>query len=300
MWISRNFNAEWRQKGRPDGVRHLVSTASYIFLLFLYSIRMFRDRDAQQGAIVLFIVVMTVVTSLLEVKNLVTSKSTAVTALGILLYYNYLLSVHEARTLEQLSEQRVQIERDKIQMLQLQIHPHFIFNSLHVIKSLIRRDPERAVDAIIDFSDYLRSHIDVIQSDRLILFSTELEHLRAYLALELADGIRDIQVEYQLEETEFLIPALAVQPIVENAIRHGLGSKGGIVRLSTCRSGEDYLITVTDNGAGMGVSTDLERERLGVGIENVHTRLKMQCGGSLSYSSGPGGLWPFFGFRSGR
>lgn len=273
----------------PLGYTIFLVLLFYVFLLFLYSVRLFRDRDAHQGAIVLLIVVMTVVTSLLEVENLVTHKSTAVTALGILLYYNYLLSIHQTRTHEALAEQRVQIERDKIQMLQLQIHPHFIFNSLHVIKSLIRRDPERAMDALIDFSDYLRSHIDVIRSDRLIPFSSELEHLQAYLALELADGIRNIQVEYQLEETEFLIPALAVQPIVENAIRHGLGSRGGVVRLSTCRSGEDYLITVEDNGAGMGASTSQERQWLGVGIENVRTRLKMQCGGSLSYRTSPEG-----------
>lgn len=261
----------------------------YVLLLLCYSVRMFRDRDTHRGTIVLFIVVMTALTIVLEVKDLVTCKSTAVTALGILLYYNYLLSIHQARTLKTLAEQRVQNEWDKIQMLQLQIHPHFIFNSLHVIKSLIRRDPERAMDALIDFSDYLRSHIDVIRSDRLIPFSSELEHLRAYLALEFADGIRNIQMEYQLEEMEFLIPALAVQPIVENAIRHGLGGKGGIVRLSTCRSGEDYLITVEDNGAGMGASTSQERQWLGVGIENVRTRLRMQCGGSLTYRTGAEG-----------
>ena len=253
----------------------------YMIVLLVISVRRLQQPKDGHGLIVLLLAVVTAVTIVLEAADLVTGYSTMVTAFGILVYYGYLLSIHNTNTAKELAKQQISHQQTKITLLQEQIHPHFVFNTLYVIKALVRREPERAVNAIDDFSDYLRSHIDVIRSDKPITFSAELEHVNAYLALEKADPSRDIDVEYDIRETAFSLPALSVQPIVENAVRHGLGRRGGHIKISTARTEAGYAVTVTDDGNGSDGFTETEKTRTGIGIKNVKTRLEMLCGGGL-------------------
>lgn len=187
------------------------------------------------------------------------------------------------------AEQR--LSRDQALLMTVQMQPHFIFNTLSAIEALCQTDVE-AAESIENLSGYLRSNIDALTSEELIPFDNELRHIRQYAALELADPARQFQFDYDVDVHDFMLPALTVQPIVENAIKHGALTHHdgtGRVTLSTDEFGAYVRIVVTDNGTNNGGLTDAQRERRGVGIENTRKRLAELCGGSLEYSTGKTG-----------
>ena len=193
----------------------------------------------------------------------------------------------QGRLEEELSEARAEAAESRVRLLSGQIHPHFIFNSLAAIKGLIAEDPELAEETVQDFSDYLRSHLDVMSDTKLIPFADELEHVKRYVSLERAEGSISFEVVYDLEVDDFLVPPLTVQPLVENAIRHGIRTRedGGKVVVSTRQTPEGVRLCVQDDGYGFSSVTPLQRKRRRVGIENVRERLERQCGGTLTVES---------------
>lgn len=197
----------------------------------------------------------------------------------------------QARVEEELIRTQADAIESRMRLLSGQIHPHFIFNSLNAIKALVVEDPELAESTIQDFSDYLRSHLDEMSSSRLVPFETELDHVRHYVSLEQADIARPLEVRYELGLTDFFVPPLTVQPLVENAIRHGIRTReeGGTVVVSTRHDDGSVIVSVTDDGHGLSSATERQHERQRVGIENVRERLQRQCGGTLTVTSGPSG-----------
>jgi LytS/YehU family sensor histidine kinase len=172
-----------------------------------------------------------------------------------------------------------------VKLLQEQIRPHFVFNSLHIIKSLIRTDQDKAIQSLEDFSDYLQANLEVMTSNRLIPFEDELTHIEAIVSLALADKCKAITVKYDIQERYFRVPPLTIEPLVENALQHGV-TNGGTVILSTCMDKEAYLITVSDDGRGMEQArTEKAKKRDGISLENVRARLAMLCSGSLELES---------------
>ena len=285
FWISESNSFH---RG-PLGFCIYIVTFFYLVLLVVWSIRFFRSDDIRKSAILFFMAGIAVLTGVLEGLNLASGYIDEAFALGVSLYYMYLVTMHESEMQASLARKEVELSASKITLLRQQIKPHFIFNSLQIIRSLIRSDPEKAICSLEDFSDYLRANIDVISSDSLISFEEELAHTEAYVSLALADGSKDIRVEYDIAERWFRLPPLTVEPMVENAIRHGL-ENGGTVRLSTRSETDDYVIVISDNGSGFtDPGTAKEKERTGAGIENVRTRLAMMCGGSLEINSETGG-----------
>ncbi len=125
-----------------------------------------------------------------------------------------------------------------------------------------------------------------MRSNELIEFSKELEHIKAFLNIENVDDETGLVVEYQTEELDFRIPPLTVEPLVENAVIHGIGTleSGGVITVSSKKTDGRYTVCVEDNGVGF----DVEHTELGVGLENAKTRLESQCGGKLSFESRPG------------
>ncbi len=179
-------------------------------------------------------------------------------------------------------EHKVQKKENKI--LTEQIHPHFIFNSLMAIEELCYKDSELAATSIENFAGYLRSNIEVLDSDEPIHFEKELRNIKQYIELEKAASSREFDVIYDLEETDFDIPALTIQPLVENSIRHGLEQiqEKGIVRISTRRKGDFVIITVFDNGTFKEKS---EGDRKGIGLANVRDRIEQTDGGNFKLVS---------------
>ncbi|MBO4916049.1 MAG: histidine kinase [Oscillospiraceae bacterium] len=187
-------------------------------------------------------------------------------------------------------EQR--LDRDQALLMTVQMQPHFIFNTLSSIETLCQTDAAAATEAIENLSGYLRGNIDALTSEALIPFNDELRHIHQYVALELADPARRFQFDYELDVRDFALPALTVQPIVENAVKHGALSHRdgtGRVLLSTEAFGEYIRITVTDNGTGVEGLTDAQRKKRGIGIENTRKRLAALCGGDLQISAGATG-----------
>lgn len=176
----------------------------------------------------------------------------------------------------------------RIRIMVSQIQPHFLYNTLATIRALCGRDPKKAEEVTEKLGRYLRQNMDSLESEALIPFEKELEHTRIYTEIEMV-RFENIRVEYEIEDRDFSLPPLTVQPMVENAIRHGVRiRKEGLVRVST-RSTEDFHeITIRDNGMGFDASELDGAKGSHIGIRNVRERLHTLCGGSLTISSARG------------
>lgn len=187
-----------------------------------------------------------------------------------------------------LAEQERKLTQRRIATMMSQIRSHFIFNVLTTISSYCKTDPKKADKALIHFSRYLRKNIRIIEEEGLIDFSMELEQLEDYVALEQMRFLDKITFVEDIETTSFQIPPLTIQPIVENAIKHGLveHGKSGTICLCTMREENHVIITIVDDGVGF-VPEESGRED-SVGIRNVRYRLETMVGGSLNIESVPG------------
>lgn len=213
----------------------------------------------------------------------------SVTALIVFLMYERNKaedSVRNVRALaqaqRQLAESRLALEESKNQTLMAQIQPHFINNSLMAIRSRCYDYPE-VYESLTNFSRYLRANFEALGDTRLILFEQEMENIEAYLSLERQNFGERLQVEYDIECDDFLLPALSVQPLVENAVRHGVATykDGGTVQINAHRSGGVIVIEVIDRGSGKRNITEQQSKRKGIGVENVRKRLQSMSNGSL-------------------
>lgn len=180
-----------------------------------------------------------------------------------------------------------ELKNSRVVLAMSQIRTHFIFNVLNAISGMCTYDPAEANRTVIHFAKYLRGNINILQDDELIDFQKEVEHLENYIALEKVRFEDKIRFEKDLEVEGFLIPPLVLQPIVENAIKHGLlrTKKGGCVQLKTRREEKEILIEITDDGAGFDTSQP-SREGA-VGISNVRFRLEYMIGGKMEIESEP-------------
>ncbi len=189
------------------------------------------------------------------------------------------------------SEQNKLLVESRIAIAMSQIQPHFLYNALGSISALCDIDPTRARDATDHFAEYLRMNLESMKQITLIPFYTELNHIETYLWLEKMRFGARLQVEFDIQVRDFQIPALSIQPIVENAVKHGVCMKesGGTITISTWDTDRDYFIEVADDGGGF-TQSDLfnsDNGKLKIGIENVMNRLKMMVDGDIEIQSIP-------------
>lgn len=168
-----------------------------------------------------------------------------------------------------------------------QIQPHFLYNSLAVISALCVKNPMMARNATDTFADYLRQNMNSIDRKTPVPFSAELEHVKSYVWLEQLRFHDKLNIEYNIEATEFFVPSLSIQPIVENAIRHGIckNTAGGKVVISTKKTAENFLVIVEDNGTGFDVTKKISDDKKHIGIENVRARFASMVNGSIAIES---------------
>ncbi len=164
----------------------------------------------------------------------------------------------------------------QLQALQCQLHPHFLFNTLHAISALVHRDPDRA-DAMIErLSDLLRLTLDKVGAQEVPL-AEELEYLQAYLDIvQIHFGGRlEVRQAIDPETLDALVPYLVLQPIVENAVRHGLEPRlgTGLLTIAARRVGGVLRLVVSDNGRGLP-GPALDDAHFGVGLSNTRARLE--------------------------
>lgn len=183
-----------------------------------------------------------------------------------------------------------ELEDSRISVMLSQIQPHFLYNALTSIYQLCEVDPPAAQKAIGYFSKYLRRNMASLSERKPIPFEEELHHVESYLSLEKLRYGEKLQVVYDVDPSDFAIPALTVQPLVENAVKHGIGKKkdGGLITVMTRETPEAYVITVSDTGAGFDPAQPKEDGQPHMGLKSVRDRLTTMCGGKLKLTSVPG------------
>ncbi|WP_031554837.1 sensor histidine kinase [Oribacterium sp. FC2011] len=180
--------------------------------------------------------------------------------------------------------QQLEIANQRASIMMLQMRPHFIYNTLTSIYCLCKRDPERAPQVVMDFTTYLRKNFAALESNSPIPFTSELDHTRAYLAVELAQHSKSLLVEYDTSHTFFRIPPLTLQPIVENAVKHGMNPYAGPlhVKIRTYHADSDSVIIVEDNGLGFEMTEDSKPYMT---LTNIRQRLELMCEGKMEITT---------------
>ncbi len=177
-----------------------------------------------------------------------------------------------------------ELAQAQLRWLKGRLHPHFLFNALHTISALIHEDPDAADRMIARLSELLRLSLRDSSLQEVPL-EQELEYLDVYLDIERTRFADNLHVIFDIADDtqDALVPSLVLQPIVENAIRHGLGgiSGVGVIKITAVHEGSKLLLTVADNGKGI-CNPPLESVREGVGLSSVRGRLETLYGPAQS------------------
>jgi two-component system, LytTR family, sensor kinase len=216
--------------------------------------------------------------------------------LDILLYWSVvgicqgITSFRRAQARERrAAELEARLTRSQLQALRMQINPHFLFNTLNAISTLIYVNPRAADEMIGDLSELLRRSLDTVE-DQEVTLEHEVQFIRAYIGIEqkrFGDRLR-VEIEIPEELSKALVPALVLQPIVENAIRHGIEPlpAAGLVRIQATRDGNHLVLTVQDNGRGALVEIVKNADGGGIGLANTQARLRELYGQEQQFRFG--------------
>ena len=181
--------------------------------------------------------------------------------------------------------ERALMAEQRIKIMMSQIQPHFLYNTLSTIQALCRVDPKKAFETTGKFGTYLRNNIDSLDQPELIPLEKEIEHTRIYAEIEML-RFPKISVEYRIDADDFEVPALTIQPLVENAIRHGVRSREhGTVTVETRAENGFNVIIIRDNGVGFDVEKLKSIDVGHIGLSNVKERIEKMCGGTMVINS---------------
>lgn len=202
------------------------------------------------------------------------------TSLSVMIMFIFILMDQVEHSIRQQQKNAAQ----QVSIAVLQMRPHFIYNTLMSIYYLCKQDAEKAQQVILDFSSYLRKNFTAIAKEDTIPFTDEMEHTRAYLAVEQARFQDRLLVEFDTPYTDFRLPPLTLQPVVENAVKHGLDPELEPLFISiTTRLQDGYAeVIVDDSGPGFQPVDDNEPH---IALANITERLKVMCKGELTISS---------------
>ena len=211
--------------------------------------------------------------------------------LSALAMYSLVLSdqvEQDLRRQQEIAWQQQEIANQRARIMVLQMRPHFIYNTMTSIYALCNQDPRLARQVIRDFTIYLRKNFSAIASAAPVPFSSELEHTRAYLAVEQAQYEDSLLVAYDTPHTWFRVPPLTLQPIVENAVKHGRDPYAGPfhITIRTRKTDSGSEIVVADNGRGFDPDGMKEPQHA---LATISQRLALMCSGSLAITPHDGG-----------
>jgi sensor histidine kinase YesM len=197
-------------------------------------------------------------------------------------------AILEAKNIEaERQAMELKLQESRISIMLSQIQPHFLYNTLNSIYHLCETNPMLARSLVNSFSEYLRNNLSSLEQTGLVPFETELSHVKTYLDIEKVRFEDTLEIEYDIKCVDFALPVLTVQPIVENAVKHGTSKKrgGGRVVVATFEEREFYVIRVTDTGCGFDPEKPKNDGKRHIGIENARQRLSNMCQGSLTIES---------------
>ena len=195
---------------------------------------------------------------------------------------------------EQNMRQQQEIAHQRSSIMILQMRPHFIYNTMMSIYYLCKQDPDLAQQVTLDFTTYLRRNFTALASEEPIPFSEELEHTRTYLAVEQAQFDDMLFIDYDTPHVDFRLPPLTLQPIAENAVKHGMNPDSAPlrIRIATRRTGSGSEIIVEDNGPGFDPEDGFkptDDSEPHVALKNIRERLEIMCNGKMTIVPREGG-----------
>ena len=206
------------------------------------------------------------------------------TTVSSIILFSFILSDHINQEIRQREENAAQ----RASITVLQMRPHFIYNTLMSIYYLCKKDADQAQKVILDFTTYLRKNFSALAREETIPFSEEMEHTKAYLAVEQVRFENGLSVRFDTPYTAFRIPPLTLQPIVENAVKHGVDPEQEPLEISvsTQKTDEWISIIVEDNGPGFKPADENNPQ---IALKNIRERLELMCKGTLTIDSGEEG-----------
>lgn len=196
--------------------------------------------------------------------------------------------VQHFRQQREIAEKEREIAHQRASVMVLQMRPHFIYNTMMSIYYLCKQDSDKAQRVTLDFTTYLRKNFTAIAGENTVPFKDELEHARAYLAVEQAQHEDMLCVDYDTPHISFNVPPLTLQPLVENAVKHSLDPDGEPLHIyvKTRLTDDGDEIIVENNGADFSPAEDSEPH---IALSNIEQRLKMMCAGKMTITAREGG-----------
>ncbi|WP_051200517.1 sensor histidine kinase [Butyrivibrio sp. XPD2002] len=260
---------------------HIISGILIVWLVWV-ALKKFKDERKLINFIPVMIALIITICVLVDISgmfNASVSFQTVALITGCLFFYIW-LHLQFVREHDKALE-----DETKIEIMMSQIQPHFMYNTLSTIQALCLTDPKKAFTTAEKFGTYLRNNIGSLNKNSLIPFNQEFEHTRVYSEIEMI-RFPNIRIDYDIEDDDFELPALTLQPIVENAIRHGVRiRKTGSIWITVKTEDGFHVITVRDNGKGFDVEKLKASGEEHFGLKTIKTRLENLCGGDLSVES---------------
>jgi len=256
----------------------------YMLIIFIISIYYLIKKETFKGLIILFSSVACSISLILGAYSLSFNIGISVVLFSGLLIFIYNYTQYQTQY-SALQEKMIQEQRTSLAISQIQ--PHFLYNSLATIGFLCKKDPLTASKAIDQFSDYLRTNLNSLTKKDNIPFLEELDHIKTYVWLEQLRFEERLKVIYDINYTSFFVPALSIQPLVENAIKHGICNKveGGTLYIRTIEYLDYIKVIVEDDGVGFDPKVKKNDNRTHVGINNVRSRLSSMSDATLDIKS---------------
>lgn len=293
LWLLVIFNPASTRLEEPIGVNNLDFWVGYaggivligmiVYLLIKYRSRLGNRRVAALLTLPVLLAIATILES--TVLHGLELRYPAI-AIGLVVIYTY----HHMEIEYRYKKEEAENMRNRMTMATGRMNPHYLYNVLASIYYLCETDPKQAQHAIGLFSDYLRNTLETLEKVELVNFKWELEVIKNYLTLEEIRFGDRIKVNYDIEYDEFTVPPLSIQPLVENAVKHGLLPKeeGGTVTVTTRRLPDGSAqIVIKDDGKGFNVAQLKAQDEVNSGIAVVRERLRTEIGGELSVTSFP-------------
>lgn len=254
----------------------------WIIFLFVLNIKLYQRKELNHLGL-FFCITILMIASIMDSIN---SRGILleIYALAFLFYY---LVIHVYISQRVNEEKEIKLREQRVSLMLSQIQPHFLYNTLNTITALCRVNPKLAEETTVKFSKYLRENMYSMGENEIHPFLQELEHTNIYLDIEkLRFGDR-VKVEYNITSEDFSMPTLTLQPIVENAVKHGICKKvgGGTIKISTEKKGKAHIITIADNGVGFEPEGIFHDENPHIGIQNVKERLKSMVNAEMEITS---------------
>lgn len=271
------------------GSLHTLMVAPIFAAMFLNLAAVIRRRNKlPEKYFVAFMIHLLPLTVTLFINNMIV-ETLLLVVLGLSISTLAMLALVLYDQIESYVGQQREIARQRASIMVLQMRPHFIYNAMMSIYYLCARDSKKAQQVTMDFTTYLRKNFTAIASEDTVPFTDELEHTRAYLAVEQVQFEDSLFVEYDTPHKNFRLPPLTLQPIVENAVKHGMDPEYAplciSIRTRDTISGSE--IVVEDTGSGFAPADDESAPH--IALANIRNRLEMMCGGKMTIRPREGG-----------